>query len=130
MFKKCILVLQTANSVPAEEIVACANGLLHLPNLRLLPHSPNFYTHNALDFAFDPVAPQPKHWLGFLEQLWPDDPTTVKTLQEIFGLSLTGDTSHQKAFLMIGPRRCGKGTIARVLARLIGAENAIAPTLV
>ena len=36
MFKKCILVLQTANSVPAEEIVACANGLLHLPNLRLL----------------------------------------------------------------------------------------------
>ncbi len=36
---------------PAGEIVACTNGLLHLPTLKLLPHSSLFFTHNALDFS-------------------------------------------------------------------------------
>jgi putative DNA primase/helicase len=30
---------------------------------------------------------------------------------------------------MVGPKRSGKGTIARILARLIGIENVVAPTL-
>lgn len=112
-----------------DEIVACSNGLLHLPTLQLLPHTPAFFTHNALDFAFDPEAPPPRHWLGFLQELWPQDPVAVETLQEIFGLALTGDTRHQKAFLFVGPKRSGKGTIARVLTRLICPENVVAPTL-
>ena len=52
----------------------------------------------------------------------------IETLQ-IFGLCLTGDTSHQKAFLIVGPKRSGKGTIARVLNRLVGAANTVTPTL-
>ena len=34
---------------------------------------------------------------------------------EIFGYCLTTDTSQQKAFLIVGPKRSGKGTIGRVL---------------
>ena len=58
----------------ANTILACANGLLHLPTLRLLPHTPSFFTHNALDFAYDPHARQPEQWFDFLDQLWPGDP--------------------------------------------------------
>jgi hypothetical protein len=36
---------------------------------------------------------------------------------------------QQKAFLSVGPKRSGKGTIAQVLTRLLGADNAVAPTL-
>jgi putative DNA primase/helicase len=115
--------------LPAEEIVSCYNGLLHLPTLTVLPHTPAFYTYNALDFGFDPGAPEPQQWLAFLKQLWPNDQATIDTLQELFGLALTGDTRHQKAFLMVGPKRSGKGTIARILTRLIGTENTVAPTL-
>src|SRR5262249_43797204 len=97
--------------------------------LDLLPHTPAFYNHNALDFAFDPKAHQPGHWLQFLRQLWPDDQAAIDTLQEIFGLCLTGDTAQQKAFLIVGPRRSGKGTSARVLSQLIGSDNVVAPTL-
>ena len=50
-------------------------------------------------------------------------------LQEMFGLMLTGDTSHQKAFLLVGPRRSGKSTIARVLTKLLGQANVCGPTL-
>lgn len=115
--------------LPAAEIVACTNGLLHLPTTTLRPNTPEFFTYNALDFAFDPKAPEPKQWLAFLRQLWPDDHEAIGTLQEIFGYCLTPDTQQQKAFLLIGPKRSGKGTIARVLARLVGADNSVAPTL-
>jgi putative DNA primase/helicase len=46
--------LNEDHSLPATEIIACKNGLLYLPRLALLPHTPNFFTHNALDYAFDP----------------------------------------------------------------------------
>jgi putative DNA primase/helicase len=61
--------------------------------------------------------------------LWPDDQEAIDTLQEVFGYCLTGDTQQQKAFLLVGPKRSGKGTIARVLARLVGIGNSVAPTL-
>jgi putative DNA primase/helicase len=109
--------------VPANEIVACRNGLLDLPSGQLLPHTPEFFCHNVLDFDFDPTEPAPIHWLKFVSDLWPDDPGAIETVQEIFGLCLTSDTRYQKAFMLIGPRRSGKGTIARVLKELIGRDS-------
>ena len=113
----------------AHEVVACANGLLHLPTSTLTPHTPSFFTYNALDYAYERNAPAPRQWLAFLAQLWPDDPEAIATLQEICGYCLTSDTSQQKAFLIIGPKRSGKGTIARVLTKLVGTHNCVAPTL-
>jgi putative DNA primase/helicase len=121
--------LDGAIGPPAHEIVACANGLLHLPTLRLLPHSSNFFNLNALDYAYDRNAPAPRQWLDFLDQVWPDDPESIATLQQVFGYLLTSDTSQQKSILTVGPKRSGKGTIARVLARLVGPHNFAAPTL-
>jgi putative DNA primase/helicase len=121
--------IRPVSSYPAEQIVACENGLLHLPTGKIIDNTPEFFTYNALDFAYDPDAPEPRQLLDFLLQLWPNDQQSIATLQEIFGYCLTGDTRQQKAFLLIGPRRSGKGTIARILARLIGTANTAAPTL-
>jgi hypothetical protein len=41
--------------LPAAEMVVCANGLLHLPTLALLPLTPAFFAHNALGFAYAPM---------------------------------------------------------------------------
>lgn len=121
--------LGTDQSPPPSELIACRNGLLHLPTRRLLLHTPAFFTLNALTFAFDAQALAPSAWLAFLASVWPDDPAAVATLQDLFGLLLTADTSHQKAFLIVGPKRSGKGTIARVLTELLGAANVCNPTL-
>jgi putative DNA primase/helicase len=121
--------LDGAKGEPAQEILACANGLLHLPTLRLLPHTPSFFNLNALDYAYEGNAPPPRQWLAFLNQIWPEDPESIAALQQIFGYLLTSDTSQQKALLMVGPKRSGKGTIARILSRLIGPHNFAAPTL-
>lgn len=111
------------------ELVACANGLLHLPTRELMPHTPEFFGLNALDFDYHLGAAQPDQWLKFLNQIWPDDQHSIEMLQELFGLLLTGDTSYQKAFLLVGPKRSGKGTIARILTALLGRENVVGPTL-
>jgi putative DNA primase/helicase len=118
-------------SVPVNEIVACHNGLLHLPSRELISHTPEFFCHNALEFGFDPSASAPFHWFAFIKELWPDDADadSIATLQEIFGLCLTGDTRYQKAFMLIGPRRSGKGTIGRVLTELVGRASVVTPTL-
>jgi putative DNA primase/helicase len=113
----------------AMDLVSCTNGILNLPTRGLLEHSPAFFTLNALDFDYRPDAPEPTEWLKFLAQLWPDDPQSIGMLQEMFGLMLTGDTSYQKAFLLVGPKRSGKGTIARVLTRMLGQANVCGPTL-
>jgi putative DNA primase/helicase len=67
--------------------------------------------------------------LEFLDQLWPEDHEAIETLQELFGYCLTGDTRQQKLFLIVGPKRSGKGIIARVLTHLVGKGNTVAPTL-
>ncbi|MDE2580920.1 MAG: bifunctional DNA primase/polymerase [Rhodospirillales bacterium] len=121
--------LDGADNPPAAEILPCANGLLHIPTRILLPPTPAFFGLNAVGYPYDPSAPAPTAWLGFLSVIWPDDPEAISTLQELCGYLLAPDTRQQKAFLLIGPRRSGKGTIARVLTALLGKENVAGPTL-
>ena len=114
---------------PADQIIACANGLLHLPTRTTNPATPAFFSLNALPFNYEPNAPTPTAWLQFLGQVWPDDPEAIAALQEVFGYLLTPDTSQQKIFLLVGPRRSGKGTIGRVLNAVLGVENVASPAL-
>lgn len=120
---------------PASEIVSFRNGLVHVTKYLAdgkdyeIPHTPRFFTVNAMDFVFDPSAPQPKAWLAFLHDLWPRSDDSIRELQKWFGYALTADTSQQKILALIGPPRSGKGTIVRVLIALVGAANVAGPTL-
>jgi putative DNA primase/helicase len=91
--------------------------------------TPEFFNLSALDLDWDDNAPEPKRWLSFLHQLWPDDPEAIDTLRQIFGYCLTCSVKLQKAFMIVGPIRSGKGTIGRVLTALIGRRNTASPTL-
>ena len=117
------------DDVEAHEIVAFKNGFLHHPSRALLPSTDRLFCTSALDFDFTPDAPPPTEWLKFLHSLWPDDPESTSTLAEMFGYLLTDDTSQQKMFMLIGPPRCGKGTILRILEALVGYANRVSPSL-
>jgi putative DNA primase/helicase len=121
---------------PAREILPARNGLLHLPSFCdrkpafFIPPTPAFFCPYATGYDFDPRAPEPANWLELIHgQYWPGDPESVMLLQEWFGYHLTPDTTQQKILTMIGPKRCGKGTVAKVLSSLIGAWNVCNPTL-
>jgi putative DNA primase/helicase len=114
---------------PAAELVSVSNGLLHIQSRVLCDHTPELFNLVAVPFAYDPNTPEPTRWLQFLDDLWDDDTDAVAALQEYFGYVISGDTSQHKILLMVGPRRGGKGTIARVLKELLGRGNYCGPTL-
>lgn len=120
---------------PAEDVLPTRNSLVYLPGLvsgsvdAIRKPTPLFFAPYSLGYDFDAAASMPSYWLSFLGQLWPDDPESVAALQEWMGYLLTPDTSHQKIMMMIGPKRSGKGTIARIIRAMIGAENVANPTL-
>ncbi|MFT3843350.1 MAG: phage/plasmid primase, P4 family [Myxococcaceae bacterium] len=110
-------------------IIAFRNGLYDLPSGRFFALTRRFFTQNALPYDYVERPAKPEAWFAFLRQIWPDDNESVATLQEVFGLMLTCDTSFQKVFMVVGPKRAGKGTIARVLMAMLGADNVCGPTL-
>jgi putative DNA primase/helicase len=118
----------------AGEVLVCHNGLVHLPSYvrggdYFRKPTPRFFSPNALDYDFIPTAPEPTEWLSFLRRLWPSDAQSIETLQEWFGYLLTPDTRQQKILFVVGPKRSGKGTIARIKRGLIGPENVAGPTI-
>jgi putative DNA primase/helicase len=115
-------------TIPAVGTIVVSNGLLHVPTRVLVPHSPSFWAHNRLTYDYDDQAPYPSRWFSFLDELWADDQSSIDTLQEIFGYLVGGATSQQKIFLLVGPKRSGKGTIGRVLTGILGRHNVAAPT--
>lgn len=112
----------------ASEVVSVTNGLLHIPSRALIPHSAGYFTLNTLPYSWQDSGTA-SEWLKFLEQVWPGEKDSQSTLQEMFGYLLTADTSQQKMFMLIGPKRSGKGTIGRVLSALVGRNNIASPTL-
>ncbi|OOG27670.1 hypothetical protein B1C78_03195 [Thioalkalivibrio denitrificans] len=113
---------------PATGLVACANGILNMDTGELDPPDPNLFTLSALEVAYDPAATAPE-WEDFLDSVFGEDAESMNTLQEIFGYVVSLETALQKVFLLIGPKRSGKGTILRVLTRLIGRASTAAVTL-
>jgi putative DNA primase/helicase len=118
----------------ANEILPAKNALVHLPSLMaaapcVSPPTPRFFNAYALEYDFAPAAPVPREWLSFLEQIWETDAESIAALQEWFGYLLTPDTRQQKILMMVGPKRSGRGTIARVLKALAGTNSVVNPTL-
>lgn len=103
-------------------LVACRNGLLDPLTGELFEPTPDYFNIVATDVVYDPDATYPR-WMQFLTELWPDDQECINFLQEWFGYMLIPDNSFQKCFLMVAPKRSGKGTINRTLEALIGKDN-------
>jgi putative DNA primase/helicase len=120
---------------PAAECLPTRNAVVHLPSLVEskqpceVAASPAFFATTATEFPLDLNASRPDAWLAFLRAQWNNDPQSIEALQEWFGYLLTPDTRHQKLLMLVGPKRSGKGTIARVLTSLVGKENVTGPTL-
>jgi putative DNA primase/helicase len=110
-------------------IVSVKNGLLDVGRRRLIPHTPRYFNQTSVPFDYDSNAPQPRRWLGFLAELWPDQPAAIDILGEWFGYVVSGRTDLHKILLMVGPTRGGKGAIARILTAMIGRKNVAGPTL-
>ena len=126
--------LDCRQSPPARRVIAFRNGLLDVDEwmagrVKLLPLTPDWFGATVCAFNFNADAPEPVEWSRFVRGAWPDDEQQIRLLGQWMGYCLTGNTQFQKMMLLIGPKRSGKGTIARVITHLIGRDNIAAPTL-
>jgi P4 family phage/plasmid primase-like protien len=108
--------------------IALQNGVYNLKTDKVDPHHAGRFNLSALPFAYDRDAQCPQ-WLAFLESVLPGDHEAHEFLAQWFGYILSGRTDQQKMLSLVGPKRCGKGTIARVLEALLGQEAVTSPTL-
>jgi putative DNA primase/helicase len=117
------------------ELIAFPNGLLEIDRDRLHPPNPDFFTLGALGFNYQPKRGEPKEWLGFLDQVFDkahnqiEASDQIEALQEIFGYLLTSDISQEKCFMLLGPPRSGKGTMAQMMRALLASTIVSGPTL-
>jgi putative DNA primase/helicase len=118
----------------ADECFVTRNGVVHLPSMvRSKPcfeqSDPSLFNMVCGDFEFDSDAPRPERWHKFLDDLFGDDDQSKRLLQSWFGYCLLPQTNLQKFLLILGPKRSGKGTLARVLQAMLGERSVAAPTL-
>ncbi len=107
-----------------------ANGIVDLSSedLKVMKHTPDFFTLNELPHDFKPDATCP-NWHSFLTSIWDDNKELKLQLQEWFGYCLTSDVALQKLALLMGKSRGGKGVITDMLAAMVGFENTCSPLL-
>lgn len=112
-----------------DQIISCSNGLLDLSTRKLIAHNPAFFNVISVAFNCTSKPPRPTEWLRFLDSVWGNDPDSIALLQEYVGYILSGRTNLQKMLLIVGTARSGKGTIARMLEKLIGPGHVAHPTI-
>lgn len=113
----------------APQLISCTNGLLDLSTRELIAHTPAWFNLVSVPFAYDPDPGEPAEWLAFLDSVWGEDVESIALLQEYIGYLLSGHTHMEKMLLLVGPTRSGKGTIGRLLRKLLGHGHVIGPTL-
>lgn len=98
------------------------SGLLDVTGNNFLPHNPEIITTIRLPYKYDLIAECPL-WEKTLLEIFDNNESKVRILQEYFGYCLTRDTRKEKALLLLGESRTGKSTILHVLRHLIGVKN-------
>lgn len=104
------------------ELIPVQNGILNIVEKKLMPFDPNIIFFNKINAKYDPFA-EPKVILDFFNSVLKNPETDLPVIQEMFGFCLYRDYRWEKAFMLVGEGRNGKGKTIELLKRLIGASN-------
>lgn len=67
------------------------------------------------------VAPS---WAAFVRSVWGGDGESIALLHEVLGYLICGTNRAHKMFAFVGPARAGKGTVIRVLEKILSGRCA------
>lgn len=111
-------------AVPAG--VAFQNGWLALPSRTFEPGIEVKHRVRAvLPYDYDPDAPEPTEWRRYLDSIWRDDAGELDTeavnlVHQMLGYLIAGRHEQEKAFLLLGPPRAGKGVLLKLIQEIFG----------
>ena len=113
---------ETMRNGHPKHCIAFNNGVYNVITGQMEPHNQDVFNTTVLPYDWNPTATAHR-WIQFLDEVFEGDAERIALLQEWFGYMMTPDYSHQKILFMLGPQRCGKGTIGKLLREVIGGEN-------
>ena len=107
------------------------NCIFEITEKKKIPKTPDFFNLSALSFDYKEGSAKPYKWFKFLDSIWPEksEKDQIQALKQWFGYCISGKTDLQKILMIIGLKRCGKGTIARTLTQILGENQVTNPTL-
>jgi putative DNA primase/helicase len=104
------------------------NGLFNIETGILSSHDPAVYSTIQINVNYKPETSCPK-WIQALDEICEGNNDKVDTIQEFFGLCLTGEMKYEKALIFIGEGANGKSVILNTIEEVIGKENCSAIAL-
>jgi putative DNA primase/helicase len=98
------------------------NGTLDLGTSEFRECRKEDYITKSVPFEYDDlINAECPQWLKFLSEVFPGDRAVIiPHLQRAIGYCLTGDTSEQSLWLLIGNGRNGKGVFVHTLQAMMG----------
>ena len=106
--------------LPSVGGVPFRNGWLDVESGALVPIGPERDVRWNVPADYDDKAKCPE-WFAFLDSIgWTAGTEERRLLRQWFGYVLSGSTDQQKALLLLGPKRAGKGTVLGVAEALLG----------
>lgn len=111
---------------PMPAYINVRNGMIDWRTGKLLPHKPEYCSTVQLPVAYDPHAKCPK-FDTFLAQVLPED--CIDFIWELIAYTIYSGNPFHNAVLLFGKGRNGKGTLIRLLKRLLGDHNTASVTL-
>ena len=117
-----IQVVRQTSEINADPLTLnLRNGLYHVMEDALAPHTPEHLSTVRIRASYDPEARCPV-FMEALETMLAGP--EIRLLQEIMGYVLVPVTKAQKAFIFVGAANAGKSTVLSVLQDvLLGREN-------
>lgn len=112
---------------PHLDLINTRSGMVDWASGRVLAHDPAYLSTVQLPVEWDEEAVCPRFDRWVREVV---DPALERRLWEVVGYMVAQSNPLQRAVLLIGTGGNGKGTLIRVLKRLIGAHNTASVTLV
>ena len=104
---------------PQERVVFFNNGVLNLDTFELQSHDVKFKNSRYIDVDYSEEFKAPV-WDNWLNEIFESDLERKELLQEMLGFCLTrSNLGIEKALLFVGATRSGKGTIAKILKRIL-----------
>lgn len=109
------------------EDIPVLNGILNVRTRALIPFTPEKIFFNKLPVAYDPLS-QCAAIDSFLKEVFADA-SDREVFYELAGFSLLKEYRFEKAFMLVGNGRNGKGKSLELLKRLVGMDNCCSLTL-
>lgn len=108
-----------------NETIALANCLLNVRTREWQAPTHRWFSKTRSPISWNGGHQDCPNWLAFLDSIFPDDPDSIRLLQQFMGLCMTSNTSFQKILSLVGPPRSGKGTIIRIITAMLGPDAVV-----